>query len=72
MLPTISNEEYDYAIQNRTCFCGSRLPRHELRDARNIFCCYVCDKCETERRKEFRSDIFTDSNYWADEPIDEE
>lgn len=56
----------------KLCFCGSGQPRRELTDARGIFCTFVCDKCEADRMKEFRSDIFTDSDYWHDEPIEAE
>jgi hypothetical protein len=56
----------------RLCPCGSGEPRHELKDARGIFCTFICIKCEKAKRAKFRPDIFTDSNYWTDEPIDEE
>jgi hypothetical protein len=56
----------------KLCLCGSGQERRELVDARGIFCCYICDKCEKEKRAEFRPDIFTDSNYWTDEPIEED
>ncbi|MEX3859667.1 hypothetical protein AB3X94_37385 [Paraburkholderia sp. BR10923] len=45
--------------------------RWELRDARGIFCCYVCEKCEAVKRAQYRDDIFEDSQYWSDEAIDE-
>jgi hypothetical protein len=54
------------------CFCGSGQQRRELKDARGIFCTFVCDKCEARRRTEFRPDIFSDSQYEADEPIEDE
>lgn len=50
----------------KLCPCGSGEPRRELVDARGIFCTFVCDKCEK------RPDIFTDSQYWTDEPVEEE
>lgn len=56
----------------RECNCGSGLERYELVDARGIFCSFVCEKCEETVKKKFRPDIFTDSNYWADEPIEPE
>lgn len=56
----------------RPCNCGSGLPCRALIDARGIYCARVCDKCEAKKRAQFRPDIFTDSNYWHDEPIDEE
>jgi hypothetical protein len=49
-----------------------RDERYELRDARGIFCCFVCPHCEAEKRKRYRSDIFTGGNYWHDEPIEED
>jgi hypothetical protein len=59
-------------INLKLCHCGSQLPRRELRDARGIFCTFVCDKCERQKRSKFRADIFTDQNYWTDEPVDPE
>jgi hypothetical protein len=44
----------------------------ELIDARGIYCCRVCEDCEAEKKARYRPEIFTDSNYYADEPIDEE
>ena len=56
----------------KLCPCGSGQPRRELLDARGLFCTFICDQCEAEKRAEFRADIFTDPNYWHDEPIDDE
>lgn len=56
----------------KTCTCGSGLPRHELRDARGIFCAYVCDRCEADKRAGYRTDVLEDANYWHDEPIEED
>lgn len=47
-----------------------RGERSALYDARGIFCCYVCDTCETEKRGRYRPEIFEDSNYAANEEID--
>ena len=55
-----------------TCACGSNKERFPLHDARGIFCAYVCDDCEKEKKSQYRPEIFTDGNYWADEPIEEE
>ena len=54
------------------CPCGSGEYPFDLLDARGIYCGKVCDKCENKKKSEFRPDIFTDGNYWADEPIDPE
>jgi hypothetical protein len=56
----------------KLCPCGSGESRRELVDARGIFCTFVCDKCEKQKRAKFRPDIFTDSQYWTDEPVEEE
>jgi len=53
------------------CICGSGMIRFPLYDARGIFCTYVCDECELEKKSRYRADIFEDSNYWSDEPIEE-
>jgi hypothetical protein len=41
-------------------------------DARGIPLCKVCDNCVDERLARYRPDVLTDSNYWSDEPIEEE
>ena len=41
-------------------------------DARNIFLCYSCEKCEVEKFARYRPEVLTDPNYWHDEPIDED
>jgi hypothetical protein len=56
----------------KPCNCGSGLPRRELLDARGIFCTFICDQCKNKKRAAFRPDIFTDANYWHDEPIEED
>lgn len=52
--------------------CGSGLPRHSLYDARGIFCTYICDKCEKEKRSKYRAEIFTDSNYETTEDVEDD
>ena len=54
------------------CTCGSGQFPEAVHDARGIFCCYVCDACREEKLAGYRSDIFSDSNYDCDEPIDED
>lgn len=49
-----------------------RGTRWELRDARGIFCCFVCDKCEKQKREKYRVEIFTDPNYETSEAVEEE
>jgi hypothetical protein len=51
----------------KLCPCGSGEPRRELLDRRGIFCGYVCDQCEQDKRSQYHPDIFTDANYWPDE-----
>ena len=55
----------------KPCSCGSGKPRRSLHDARGIFCAFVCDDCEPQKRAHFRADIFTNPDYEAEEPIDE-
>lgn len=52
------------------CRCGSGLEPFRVYDARMIYCGLACDACEEEFRAKFRPEIFTDSDYDCDEPID--
>lgn len=54
------------------CKCGSGRERYRLDDARGIFVAYVCEDCEEKVKSRYRKDIFEDSNYWTDEPIEED
>jgi len=54
------------------CSCGSGLEKYPLEDARGIFVAYVCEKCENKVKAGYRSDIFEDGNYHADEQIEPE
>lgn len=54
----------------KSCPCGSNKPPRPLHDARGIFCCYVCDACEKEKRSKYRPEIFENPNYSCDEPVD--
>lgn len=56
----------------KLCTCGSGKERFELRDARGIFCAFVCDDCEARKRAGYRPEIFTNAAYHADEPIEPE
>ena len=58
-------------MRNMLHIC-ERNERRELKDARGIFCGFVCDKCEAEKRSHFRPEIFADSQYECCEMIDEE
>ena len=52
------------------CPCGSGDYPEAVHDARGIFVAYVCDKCRRDKLAGYRPDIFTDSQYWHNEPID--
>jgi len=53
------------------CPCGSGENSWWEHDARGIPLARICDQCFDERiTKKYRPDVLTDSNYWADEPID--
>ena len=56
----------------RPCPCGSGEPRRDLRDAHNVFCAFVCDACDDEKRAHFDSRIFTADPYPADERLTED
>jgi len=56
----------------KLCNCGSGLPSRELLDARGIYCGRVCDRCEQRIKSSFRPAIFSDPNYYTDEPIEED
>lgn len=43
-----------------------------VNDARGIPLKRCCEKCEKAKLAGFRPDVLTDSNYWADEAIEEE
>jgi hypothetical protein len=60
------------AYDRQLCGCGSGLRREAHHDARGIFLCYACTQCEREKLSHYRSDVLTDLNYWADEPIEED
>lgn len=52
--------------------CGSGKESHELLDARGIYCGRCCPDCEEKLRAGFRPEIFKNSRYEADEPIEAE
>ena len=56
----------------KECSCGSGLERWAEYDARGIFLTYVCEGCCASKLSGFRSDVLSDPNYEADEPIEEE
>jgi len=48
------------------CVCGSGEERF------GICCGMVCSECEDEKKAKFRPEVFEDSDYWVDEPINED
>lgn len=40
-----------------------------LNDARGIAVARVCERCEPIVKGGYRPDVFEDSNYWTDEPV---
>ena len=55
----------------KLCPCGSGQPRRDLIDLQGIFCAYVCDACEAEKKAEFKPDIFF-GPYPNDELLDDD
>lgn len=56
----------------RPCPCGSGKESWWENDARGIPLARVCDDCRERKLARYRPDVLTDSNYWADEPIEAE
>jgi hypothetical protein len=56
----------------RLCSCGSGEESEQHYDARGIYLCRACPKCEREQLGRYRSDVLSDPNYWADEEIEME
>jgi len=59
-------------MAGRKCLCGSGLAPYPVYDARDIYVTSVCLKCEKDRLSMYRPEIFSDPDYWTQEPIDEE
>lgn len=57
------------ALRNHAC---NRADSWWEYDARGIPLCRVCDKCRKAKLSKYRPDVLSDSNYWADEPIEPE
>lgn len=55
----------------QSCPCGSGQYPAAQHDARGIFLCYTCEKCEDTKLSQYRKDVLTDPNYWHDEDIGE-
>jgi hypothetical protein len=53
----------------KTCDCKSGLPSEPEYDARGIYLCRACPKCKKSKLSKYRSDVLTNPNYEADEPI---
>jgi hypothetical protein len=68
IIPYVQKHERQFKL----CNCGSGQDRRELHDARGYFCSFVCDDCETIQRTKFRSEIFENSSYQADDLGDED
>jgi len=56
----------------KECSCGSGHYPNANYDARGIFLCYTCDDCHYEMMSGYRPDVLTDTDYWHDEPIEDE
>ncbi len=56
----------------RPCPCGSGKDSYWQNDARGIPLCRTCDTCHDEKMKRYRPEVLNDSNYYADECIDDD
>ena len=52
--------------------CNSGLFHEIIYDARGIYVGQVCHRCRAATLAPYRPEIFTDGDYWADEPVDED
>ena len=57
--------------RDRPCGCGSGLSSHVVNDARGIYLCRACHKCEKRKLSGYRPEVLKNPNYSHDEPIDE-
>lgn len=56
----------------KPCPCGSGKNSWWENDARGIPLARVCVECKQEKLKKYRPEVLTNSQYEADEPIEEE
>jgi hypothetical protein len=54
------------------CRCGSGYEPRWFYDARGIELFKGCDKCSPAKLKQYRPEVLTNPNYYADEPIEPE
>jgi len=59
-------------MKTRECICGSGKNSWVLSDARGIYVSRVCADCVKKVKAKYRPEIFADSNYAHDEPIEED
>ena len=56
----------------KPCPCGSTKNSWWESDARGIPLARVCVECKEKKLSKFRPEVLTNSNYYADEPIEAE
>jgi hypothetical protein len=56
----------------RPCPCGSGQPSRWVDDARGIPLARTCAVCHDEKMKRYRSEVLTNPDYAASEPIEGE
>lgn len=56
----------------KLCTCGSSKNSWWENDARGIPLARVCVDCKQDKLSKFRPEVLTDSQYEADEPIEED
>jgi len=52
------------------CGCGSGEPRFALNDVMGIFCAYVCDQCEKEKRSHYKPCTFGSVDAYRQNALD--
>jgi hypothetical protein len=56
----------------KVCHCGSGQSSWWESDARGIPLARVCSECRDKKLSKYRPEVLTNSNYYADEPIEAE
>jgi len=69
--------EHGYNTCNHRDEHGNKEYTWYEHDARGLalggrMCHLCCDEVEADNRRRYREDVFTDSNYWHDEDLNEE
>ena len=60
------------AVWDHDCACGSGEKQHAEYDARGIYLCACCSKCEAEKLRRYRPEVLSNPSYAYEGDIDPE